>query len=374
MGSNPYNLPTKLLPSTVMSTSILSLAGPFNIPFILKAPKQKLESAATAVVRGGGLVLGRIAMGFLGAAYVCMALVFLMVVAAILGVGLVRFWVEEPINVTENLYFEYADAHPTAVFSFAGGVPVGQTLYVSLILLMPDSDYNRDIGIFQVTAEILSTGGNLMAKSSHPCMLQFQSWPIRVMRAFVMSIPLLLGMTDETQMISFRILKNKEHPSLRTREIRITLIPRAGTYSLPHFYEAKIILKSKMPWAKQVVYMWKWTFYVWTTLYIYSIMLAMVLAFYLKPVINSIILMVSGSNNHAKMEFGYGFGKPDSRRGRVEREVGSARRQGERSQNKRKASGVLRDENGSSVSSVTISGVDYGEGIGDSESVFSPMN
>lgn len=194
------------------------------------------------------------------------------------------------------------------------------------------------------------------------------------MRAFLLSIPLLLGITDESQMITFPILKNKERPCLRTREIRITLFRRAGTYSLPHFYEAKIHLKSRMPWPKQVVYMWKWTFYVWATLYIYSIILAMVLAFYLKPVINSIILMVSGSNNHAKMEFGYGFEKPDSSRGGVEGEVGSARRPWEQSRNKRKATGLLRGENGSSASSLKASGVSYEEVIGDSESVCSPMD
>ncbi|KZV37832.1 Seipin [Dorcoceras hygrometricum] len=359
-----------------MPKSILSL----DMPFISKAPRENLEFAAAAAVRGGGLVLGRIAMGFLGAAYVCMGLVFLMVVAAILGVGLVRFWVEEPVNVTENLYFEYADAHPTAVFSFGdggkkSGVPLGQTLHVSLILLVPESDYNRDVGIFQVTAEILSAGENLMAKSSHPCMLQFRSLPIRVIRTFLMSIPLLLGITDETQMITFPILKNyKEPPSLRTREIRITLKPRAGTYSLPHFYDAKIVVQSRMPWAKQVVYMWKWTFYVWTTLYIYTIMLAMILAFYVKPVINSIILVVSGSDNHAKMEFVDGLEKLDSCCGRVQEEVGCVRRPWERSKNKRKASGVLMaGEDGSSACSLTVSGVGFEEGIGDSESVCSAM-
>lgn len=96
--------------------------------------------------------MGRIAVGLVAAAYVCMVLLILMSVAAAVGVGLVRAWMEEPLYVRESLQFDYTDAHPTALFSFGNRPPVppAHTLYVSLLLLMPDSDYNRDVGIFQV--------------------------------------------------------------------------------------------------------------------------------------------------------------------------------------------------------------------------------
>lgn len=92
-----------------------------------------------------------------------MVLIAVFIIAVVVGVGLVQLWVEEPVFVRERLYFDYTEAHPKALFSFGGfeglqgsqrkkqmGVPVGQTFYVSLALLMPESGFNRDIGVFQV--------------------------------------------------------------------------------------------------------------------------------------------------------------------------------------------------------------------------------
>lgn len=102
---------------------------------------------------GGTALLGRMAMGLAAAAYVLMVLMVAMVVAAVVGVGVVRSWAEEPLYVRESVQFDYSDAHPTALLTFAA-VPPGHTVYVSLSLLMPDSDYNRDVGIFQVTKQL----------------------------------------------------------------------------------------------------------------------------------------------------------------------------------------------------------------------------
>ncbi|KAI3459142.1 hypothetical protein Pfo_015805 [Paulownia fortunei] len=365
---NPFILCTKLvsLQAEIISGCIVGLASPFFSVVSLvsgffhpaqepKGDSQPVSAAAT-VVRGGSLLLGRIAVGLLAAAYVCMVLVIVMVVAAVLGVGLVRAWVEEPVYVRESLQFDYADAHPTAVFSFGNkaGVPVGHTLYVSLLLLMPESDYNRDIGIFQLTAELISVGGDLIAKSSHPCMLQFRSWPIRLMRTFLMGIPLLLGITTETQVITFPILKHREASYPRTEEIRITLIPRAGTAALPQFYDAEVLIKSRPPWAKELVYRWKWTFYVWTTLYIF-VLLVMVLVFFLKPLIFPVMATpLAKSEQDSAVEL---VSPEPLARMREEREVSESLRRWQRSRSKRKAAllhGVMPESVGSSASCITF--------------------
>ena len=83
-----------------------------------------------------------------------------MVVAVVVGVGLVQMWVEEPVFLRETLHFDYTEPHPKAVFSFGGskgklGVPLGHTFYVSLRLLMPESDFNRDLGVFQVSPFVI---------------------------------------------------------------------------------------------------------------------------------------------------------------------------------------------------------------------------
>ncbi|XP_062084151.1 seipin-1 [Humulus lupulus] len=245
-----------------------------------------VQKAPTVLTHGIISLLKRLGFGILGAAYVCMVLVLVLILAVVLGVGLVRVWVEEPVILKERLHFDFTEPHPSALFSFGGwqgfemghkkkpvmGVPVGHTFSVSVVLLMPESGFNREVGVFQLSAEVLSTDGHVMGKSSLPCMLRFRSLPVRLARTFIMSIPLVLGISGETQKITIEILKYKEgHP--RTGAIRVIMIPRAGTQFLPQLYESEIVMKSKLPWTKEFVRSWKWTFYVWSSLYTYIILL-----------------------------------------------------------------------------------------------------
>lgn len=91
----------------------------------------------------------------------CFVLLVVMIVAVILGVGLVGLWVEEPVSVREKVLFDYSEVNPSAnvaLGDYKGGlndkvmmeVPVGQTYYVELVLVMPESDYNLQVGMFQV--------------------------------------------------------------------------------------------------------------------------------------------------------------------------------------------------------------------------------
>ncbi|XP_047970248.1 seipin-1 [Salvia hispanica] len=214
---------------------------------------------------GGTPLLGRVAMGVAAAAYVLMVLIAAMVAAAVIGFGLVNSWAEQPVYVKESVQFDYSDAHPTALLTFTNGpaVPPGHTVFVTLSLLMPDSDYNRDVGIFQLSAELISAQGGVIARSSHPSMLRFWSWPIRYARTFLMGVPLVFGVTSETQRVTFPALRHKEAAYPRTEDIRLTLFPRAGTTALPQFYDAEVVVRSRPPWLKEVVYRWRLTLSVW---------------------------------------------------------------------------------------------------------------
>ncbi|KAL7148820.1 hypothetical protein ABFS83_06G205000 [Erythranthe nasuta] len=375
---NPlFNFATKLL--SLQATCISNLLSPYDFFFHSEPKHHHFQPAAR--------LLGRIAMGLLAAAYVCVLLMVVMVVAAVLGFGLVGAWAEEPIYVRQSLQFDYTNPHPTSLFSFdpynynyQGGVPVGHTLYVSLLLLMPESDYNRDLGIFQLSAELLSVGGELVAKSSHPCMLRFRSWPVRLTRTFLMGVPLLLGMTTETQTITFPILKHKETSYPRTADVRITLIPRAGTSSLPQFYDAQVLIRSRPPWTKEFVYKWKWTFSVWTTMQIF-IFLVIILVFFLKPLIFPVMAFPFGKleqddDSSSAVELVADSDQEAMGTRRDEREVSESLRRWQRSRSRRKAAllhGVvpLETSGASSASSMTVThALDFEEGSGDSESVF----
>ncbi|ONK77652.1 uncharacterized protein A4U43_C02F9050 [Asparagus officinalis] len=89
-------------------------------------------------------------------------------------------------------------------------------------------------------------------------------------------------MRSESQQIAFEILRYKETTQKPTEGIRVRLKPRSGTFNLPQIYEAEILINSQLPRRKEIVYNWKWTFYVWISLYVY-IMLLIVLVCFLKP-------------------------------------------------------------------------------------------
>ncbi|KAF9604589.1 hypothetical protein IFM89_008033 [Coptis chinensis] len=280
-----------------ITSFLISLFSPFfslvsESFHLAEESKESVEKTVVAATRvpskvaeGGVLFLRKIGYGCLGAFYACIILIAVLILSVILGVGLVRLWVDEPVLVSESVHFDYTEIHPTAVFPFTSTglqvgkkkwpVPGGHTYYVSLVLLMPDSDYNRHIGVFQVTAEIISTRGNTLATSSQPCILQFRSLPVRLMHTFIMGVPLLLGISGETQTISITILKHKEG-NPRTRVIRVKLQPRAGTSGVPQVYSSEIVIKSELPYMKQFAHNWKWTFYVWTSLYMYIMFLVVV--------------------------------------------------------------------------------------------------
>ncbi|GFZ14527.1 putative adipose-regulatory protein [Actinidia rufa] len=339
-------------------------------------------------------MMRKLGVGFLGAVNMCMILTMVMGLAMILGVVLVHLWVEEPLCLRERLHFDYTHPRPNAVFSFRGGdrneglinllgrrmsmgVPVGHTIYISLLLLLPDSDCNRDIGVFQLSAELISTNGHVIARSSQPCMLRFRSLPIRLMQTFIMGIPLLLGITAETQKIVVPMLKHNEgYP--RTEAIRISLIPRAGTSLVPQLYEAEIIINSHLPWSKEIVRRWKWTFCVWVSIHIY-IILVIILVCCFRP----LIFPTSRVNyrDYRAEDVSLEVSKEPLVRGREEREISESLRRWQQSRSRRKAMLLCRAlpetivcSSASSISAVTREETvarteEEEEDTGDSESV-----
>ncbi|KAE8673716.1 riboflavin biosynthesis protein RibD-like [Hibiscus syriacus] len=348
---------------------------------------QRLPSNIT---HGSSVLLKRVGLGLLGAAKVCMLLVFLMVLAALVGIGLVQIWVEEPVFLRQKLFFDYTQVNPTAVFRSGGGgfddgsnyrkkqmtVPIGHTIHVHLVLLMPESDFNINIGVFQLSAELLSINGDIMAKSSQPVMLRFTSLPVRLARTFLMGIPFLLGISNEAQKVKTEILRYKEgYP--RSEAIRVTLSPRAGTLSLPQLYEAEIIMNSQLPWPKQLVHNWKWTLYAWTSLYVYTLFLIVLVGCCFRPLFFPFITSGFGNGHERDTRLRVEEAREPAIGGRSDQsEVSDIIRKWQQSRRKRKADFLnigLSDVAGSSASSMSLTRDDKSavieEDVGDSESV-----
>lgn len=140
-------------------------------PKIVESAVKVVVGAPSTVVHEGSFLLKqgvkKLAIGLLAAIHTFVVLLLILGLSFTLGIGLVNRWVEQPVSFREDLHFDYTQNHPAAVFTFAagdyggykdplltsskvGGVPIGQTVYVSMLLLLPESDYNREIGVFQV--------------------------------------------------------------------------------------------------------------------------------------------------------------------------------------------------------------------------------
>ena len=65
--------------------------------------------------------------------------------------------------------------------------------------------FSNSRDILQLTTELLSLHGNVIEKSSQPCMLRFKSSPIQLVLTFMMGVPLVLGISRETRNINVLI-------------------------------------------------------------------------------------------------------------------------------------------------------------------------
>lgn len=116
--------------------------------------------------------------GLLWSIYVCVVLVALLMSAFVVSGILMNVVVEEPITIRENLNFDYTEKSPTAfvpitgcpetncgvecsekldVVKFGGMrvIPRDHKLQVTVSLKLPESGYNRNLGIFQVFGQII---------------------------------------------------------------------------------------------------------------------------------------------------------------------------------------------------------------------------
>lgn len=191
-----------------------------------------------------------------------------------------------------------------------------------------------------------------------------------------MGVPLVLGISGESQKINVQILGHKEDYR-RTNAIRVTLHPRAGTSSLPQIYEAEIVMNSHLPWSKELVRNWKWTLYIWVSLYVYIVLLMFLLCFY-RPLIFLVTPECSSDDRVSKVASGEHLKELQVREG-DESEVSELLNKWQRSRRKRKTilthGGGVAETVGSSASSVSMTtredviSVAVDDDVEDSESV-----
>ncbi|XP_009804206.1 seipin-3-like isoform X1 [Nicotiana tabacum] len=239
-----------------------------------------------------GLKLG---WGCLWSVYVCVVLVGLLVSAFIMGGILMRIMVEEPIRMNEPLNFDYTAKSPVAYVpvirspgvtcgvgskdqvevGMVDGVrviPPNHQLQVTVSLTLPESDYNRNLGIFQVRVDFLTANGKVLASSRRPCMLQFKSNPIRLFSTFLKAAPLVTGYTSESQKLRV-YLKGFSEGFVPTACLRVIIEQRAEFQTgggIPEMYAASLTLESELPFLKRMLWYWKTTLFVWVSMMLFT--------------------------------------------------------------------------------------------------------
>ena len=131
----------------------------------------------------------------------------------------------------------------------------------------------------QLTAELLSESGECIKSLSRPCMLRFHSEPIRWLKTLLLGLPSLVGIGSESQTHTIK-LTEFGHQHIPIAAVKILLQSKAGMplgRGIPEIYFANVHIESKLPWLKNLVRSWKWTFYIWMGLMLYIIEVVMVL-------------------------------------------------------------------------------------------------
>ncbi|KAG8050442.1 hypothetical protein GUJ93_ZPchr0009g410 [Zizania palustris] len=147
-------------PIRLLQWWFLLVTDPLGLLRRARACAVGVAEQATGVVSarlGGGEGVGRLAArlvwGSLWAVYVCLVLCTLLVMAFLGGGLLVGKVVEEPIQVTETLNFDYTKPSPVSFVPVQQSIPPNQQMQLEVSLTLPESDYNRRLGVFQVVCD-----------------------------------------------------------------------------------------------------------------------------------------------------------------------------------------------------------------------------
>lgn len=80
-----------------------------------------------------------------------------------------------------------------------------QEYSVSVSLDMPESEVNRQLGMFMVNISFISSSGQVISSSGRHLMLRYHSQLVRYMSTLFYWLPLVLGFSEERQVLGSEI-------------------------------------------------------------------------------------------------------------------------------------------------------------------------
>ncbi|KAG5597541.1 hypothetical protein H5410_038773 [Solanum commersonii] len=232
------------------------------------------------------------------AAYVCFLLVGLLIMGFVVSGLTMRRLLEEPIETTKALNFDYTKTSPVAFAPLASNglssplvskpkienrpIPYNHKLQLTVSLTMPESEYNRKLGIFQVRVDCLSSNGEVTATSSYPSMLKFKSQPIRLVETAIKSIPLVTGFQSEVQ--NLKLVVNDFTEGFEPTACFKVVIEKRAEYQpegagIPEIYSATLHVETELPQIKKIIWIWRRTVFVWIGIFAFLCQLSFSLIF-----------------------------------------------------------------------------------------------
>ncbi|KAF8030923.1 hypothetical protein BT93_D0192 [Corymbia citriodora subsp. variegata] len=245
----------------------------------------------------------RCGWGLFWSIYVCFILLGLLVSAALISGLVMRFLVEEPIKIEDKLNFDYTKHSPAAYVPISscssldcgikcrGIVDVGRSgksrvipphhkLEATVSLTLPESEYNRNLGVFQVRVDLLAADGEALSSLSRPCMLLFKSEPIRLLLTFLKVAPLIAGYVSESETIPVKFQGFIEG-DVPTACVKVVLEQRAEFHpgaGIPEIYDASLTLESELPLLRRILWYWRRTIFIWISMvmFIWELLLTLI--------------------------------------------------------------------------------------------------
>ncbi|ORZ25213.1 putative adipose-regulatory protein-domain-containing protein [Absidia repens] len=161
----------------------------------------------------------------------------------------------------EPIFFQYGHVNqrtlvePKGVIDLTGGYKTAplrheQAYDVFVRLHVPTSDINFDLGNFMVKAELLSQDSVVVAQSSRPAILRYQSHAQRILHVLAKALPLLVGFTEESQIIMVPLIEGYvEH---KTKPV----VQAAVTISSPtlQIYDAQLSVRADFRGLRYYMY------------------------------------------------------------------------------------------------------------------------
>ncbi|KAI7900841.1 putative adipose-regulatory protein-domain-containing protein [Cokeromyces recurvatus] len=163
-----------------------------------------------------------------------------------------------PIMHVQPIWFNYQKAQgPTAIVNLIDSnkrhLRHEQVYDISVQLNVPTSDINFDIGNFMVQIQLYSKDGNVVLESSRPSILRYQSRTQRIMRVFAKAIPLLIGLSEESQVLNIKLVDDfMELKSQALNKVSVSISdPRI------QIYDAKLFILANFKGLRYYMYFYR---------------------------------------------------------------------------------------------------------------------